>query len=501
VSHAGKKRSLWLRIPAWIAGILLALLLLAVAAAWFAMRASLPAVDGDAPLVGLGAPATIERDAEGVPVIRGESRVDVARATGYAHAQDRLFQMDLLRRTGAGELSALLGAGLLDLDRRIRLHQFRQVAQGVVAALDPESRAVLEAYAGGVNAGIASLGVRPFEYLVIGQTPEPWRAEDSILVVHAMWIDLQGLVAARDELRRDRLAAVLPEAAYRFVVSPEPAAEAPLDGSRLPQMPIPTAAEYDLRRLARGLFERLDATREKRQLSALETGERELTVGSNNWAVAGARSRGGGALLANDMHLGLNVPNIWYRARLVVEAEGLDVAGVSLPGVPLIVAGSNRHVAWGYTNSYGDFQDVIRLEPGPDANSYLTPDGPRRFELANETLSVAGGEPETLVIRKTIWGPVIHYEEDVEGREIAVAWTAHRPGATDMELLRLERAGDLDSAAAIIGGAGMPAQNVMIADDHGRIGWVLSGRLPRREGIDPSRPSGWHLEGSGWDGW
>jgi len=501
VSHAGKKRSLWLRIPAWIAGILLALLLLAVAAAWFAMRASLPAVDGDAPLVGLGAPATIERDAEGVPVIRGESRVDVARATGYAHAQDRLFQMDLLRRTGAGELSALLGAGLLDLDRRIRLHQFRQVAQGVVAALDPESRAVLEAYAGGVNAGIASLGVRPFEYLVIGQTPEPWRAEDSILVVHAMWIDLQGLVAARDELRRDRLAAVLPEAAYRFVVSPEPAAEAPLDGSRLPQMPIPTAAEYDLRRLDLGLFERLDATREKRQLSALETGERELTVGSNNWAVAGARSRGGGALLANDMHLGLNVPNIWYRARLVVEAEGLDVAGVSLPGVPLIVAGSNRHVAWGYTNSYGDFQDVIRLEPGPDANSYLTPDGPRRFELANETLSVAGGEPETLVIRKTIWGPVIHYEEDVEGREIAVAWTAHRPGATDMELLRLERAGDLDSAAAIIGGAGMPAQNVMIADDHGRIGWVLSGRLPRREGIDPSRPSGWHLEGSGWDGW
>ena len=176
MSHAGKKRSLWLRIPAWIAGILLALLLLAVAAAWFAMRASLPAVDGDAPLVGLGAPATIERDAEGVPVIRGESRVDVARATGYAHAQDRLFQMDLLRRTGAGELSALLGAGLLDLDRRIRLHQFRQVAQGVVAALDPESRAVLEAYAGGVNAGIASLGVRPFEYLVIGQTPEIGRA-------------------------------------------------------------------------------------------------------------------------------------------------------------------------------------------------------------------------------------------------------------------------------------------------------------------------------------
>lgn len=489
------------RIFAWILGSLAALLAIAIAAAWFTLRASLPAIDGDAPLAGLGAPATIERDAAGVPVIRGESRIDVARATGYAHAQDRLFQMDLLRRTGAGELAALLGAGLLDADRRIRLHQFRQVARAVIAELDPGNRALLEAYAGGVNAGMKSLRARPFEYLLLGQAPEPWRAEDSILVVHAMWIDLQGLVAARDELRRDRLAAVLPEAAFRFVVEPEPAAEAALDGSRLPQMPIPTAAEYDLRRLDRGLFERLEGERGKRLQSALEPGGHKFMVGSNNWAVAASRSRAGGALLANDMHLGLSVPNIWYRARLVVEPEGLDVTGVSLPGVPLIVAGSNRHVAWGFTNSYGDFQDVIRLEHGRDADSYLTPAGPRRFELANETLSVAGGEPETLVVRKTIWGPVIDYEDDVQGHEIAVAWTAHRPGATDMEMLRLERATDLDTAAAIIGGAGMPGQNVMIADERGRIGWVLSGRLPRRQGIDPSRPSAWHIEGSGWDGW
>jgi len=489
------------RILAWILATLATLVVVVVVAAWLTLRASLPRIEGEARLAGLGAAAVIERDAAGVPVIRGATRADVARATGYAHAQDRLFQMDLLRRTGAGELAALLGAALLDVDRRIRLHQFRQVAQAVVAGLDPDSRALLEAYAGGVNAGMKSLRARPFEYLLLGQAPEPWRAEDSILVVHAMWLDLQGLVAARDELRRDRLAAVLPEVAYRFLVSPEPAAEAALDGSRLPQMPIPTAAEYDLRKLDRGLFELLEGEREKRLLSALEPGGRKYMVGSNNWAVASSRSRGGGALLANDMHLGLNVPNIWYRARFVVEPEGLDVAGVSLPGVPLIVAGSNRHVAWGFTNSYGDFQDVVRLERGPDADSYLTPAGPRRFELAKEKLSVAGGEPETFVVRKTIWGPVIDYEDDVQGLEIAVAWTAHRPGATDMELLRLERAIDLDTAAAIIGGAGMPGQNVMIADEHGRIGWVLSGRLPRRQGIDPSRPSGWHTEGSGWDGW
>jgi penicillin G amidase len=489
------------RIVIWTLATVAAVAIIAIVAAWVMLRGSLPQLEGEATLTGLSAAATIERDAAGVPVIRGATREDVARATGFAHAQDRLFQMDLLRRTGAGELAALFGAGALDLDRRIRLHQFRQRAKAALAALDASERALLEAYAGGVNAGMDSLQTRPFEYLLLGQAPEPWRAEDCILVVHAMWIDLQGLVAARDELRRDRLAAVLPVAAYRFVVEPEPKAEAALDGSQLPQMPIPTAEEYDLRELDLELFERLEGGREKRMHSALDLGARKFMVGSNNWAVASSRSRGGGALLANDMHLGLNVPNIWYRARLVVEPDGLDVAGVSLPGVPLIVAGSNRHVAWGFTNSYGDFQDVVRLEPGPDADSYLTPAGPRRFELEHETLSVAGGERETFVVRKTIWGPVIYYEDDVEGHELAIAWTAHRPGATDMELLRLERARDLDTAAAIIGGAGMPGQNVMIADEHGRIGWVLSGRLPRRQGIDPSRPSAWHTNGAGWDGW
>ena len=489
------------RMLAWALGTLAVLALAAVAVAWLALRASLPRLDGSATLAGLGAAVAVLRDAAGVPVIRGASRADVARATGYVHAQDRLFQMDLLRRTGAGELAALLGPGLLDVDRKIRVHQFRARAREAVAALGPGDRALLEAYAAGVNAGAAALDARPFEYLLLGQMPEPWRAEDCILVVHAMWLDLQGLVAARDELRRDRLAAVLPEAAYRFMVGPDSAAEAALDGSRLPQMPIPAPAEYDLRKLDRGLFERVDSRREQRLQVALDPDGRKFMVGSNNWAVAGSRSRTGGALLANDMHLGLNVPNIWYRARLVVEREGLDVAGVSLPGVPLIVAGSNGHVAWGFTNSYGDFQDVIRLEPGPDRDTYLTPAGPRRFEVANEMLAVAGGDPETLVVRKTIWGPVLETEEDVKGHEIAVAWTAHRSGATDMELLRLERATDLDAAAAVIGGAGMPAQNVMVADAHGRIGWVLSGRLPRRQGINAQRPSAWHTDGSGWDGW
>ncbi len=477
------------RILAWILAIAAAIGVIAIAAAWLVLRASLPRVAGEAVLAGLSAPASIERDAAGVPVIRGATRADVARATGYAHAQDRLFQMDLLRRTGAGELAGLLGAGLVEADRHIRPHQFRRRARAALAALAGGERELLEAYAAGVNAALAAQGARPFEYLMLGQAPTPWRAEDSILVVHAMWIDLQGLDAA-DEQQRGRLAAVLPQAVYRLIVEPDPAWEAPIDGSRLPEVPLPQADDYDLRALDRAIFEALDAP-----ASPPSPARR----GSNNWAVAGGRARGGGALVANDMHLGLRVPNIWYRARLVVAAQGLDVTGVSLPGVPAIVAGSNGRVAWGFTNSYGDFQDLVRLEPGPDAGSYLAAGGPTAFTIDRETIEVADGEPVVLEVRRTIWGPVIG--DDGEGRDLALAWTAHRDGATDMALLGIERARNLDEAAAIIGGAGMPGQNVMIADASGRIGWVLSGRLPRRTGIDGTRPSSWHAQGTGWDGW
>ncbi|MGQ0385159.1 MAG: penicillin acylase family protein [Gammaproteobacteria bacterium] len=479
--------------------ILLTLLLLAVLAVWLALRASLPQLDGEIALAGLSAPVSVERDDHGAPVIRGTTREDVARATGFVHAQDRHFQMDLLRRSGAGELAALLGPGLLETDRRIRLHQFRKRAAAAVAALAPQDLALFEAYTAGVNAGLAGLGARPFEYFLLRQQPLAWRVEDSLLVVFAMWIDLQGL-EARHEQRRGRLAAALPEPLFRFLAEPDPSWEAPLDGTRLPEMPMPTPAEYDLRKLDRTLFEAADAKLRENRRAALDDFELEVMLGSNNWAVAGSRAADGGALLANDMHLGHNVPNIWYRVRLVVESQGIDITGVSLPGGPAIVAGSNGHVAWGFTNSYGDFQDLVVILPGPEGKaSYLSSEGPRAIERDTEIIEVAGGAPEEFEVRKTIWGPIV--ADDGESRELALAWTAHREGANDLNLLKLETARDLDEAAAIIGGAGMPAQNVLIADSQGRIGWVLSGRLPRRHGFEATRPSAWTEAGVGWDGW
>ena len=470
----------------------------ALVAVWLALRGSLPEIEGEEPLAGLGAPVAIERDAAGIPVIRGASRADVARATGFVHAQDRLFQMDLLRHAGAGELSALLGPALLEPDRGIRPHQFRQRARATLAALDPGERALLEAYAEGVNAAIAAMRARPFEYLLLHATPAPWRAEDSLLVVYAQWIDLQG-IEDMVEQRNGRLAEALPDSVVRFLTEPDPTFEATLDGSRLQAPPMPADGEYDLRALGKPLFERVVRLRQARPRVGHAVADAALALGSNNWAVGGARTADGGALLANDMHLGLRVPNTWYRARLVVAGDGLDVSGVTLPGVPAVVAGSNGHVAWGFTNSYGDFQDLVRIEPGPKPGTYLAPGGPRRFEEDTETLEVAHGESEKLVVRKSIWGPVI--AKDGSGHDLALAWTAHRDGATDMALLSMERARNLDDAASIIGGAGMPAQNVMIADSAGRIGWVLSGKLPLRQGIDPSKPSSWSAEGAGWDGW
>ncbi len=478
---------------------LLALLAVLVLAAWLALHASLPALDDTVALAGLRATVRIERDALGVPVIRGADRLDVARATGFVHAQERFFQMDLTRRAAAGELAGLLGPALLPNDRRIRLHRFRARARAALAELDGADRALLEAYAGGVNAGLARLRSRPFEYLVLRADPEPWTAADSLLTVFAMWIDLQG-TEARPEQQNDRLATALRESLYRLIVGDGSPWDAALDGSAIEAAPLPSPQDYDLRAVDPALFEAAGAaTNNAMRLTWSADGPAAL-VGSNNWALAGSRTASGRAMVANDMHLTLRIPNVWYRARLVATAEEVDASGATLPGVPAIVAGSNGHVAWGFTNSYGDYQDLVIVEPAAgQPDQYLTADGPRSFERHVETLQVAGGQPETLVVQETVWGPVIG--DDALGRPLALAWTAHRPGGMNFELVRLERARSVEQAVATASAAGMPAQNALIGDASGRIAWVIAGRIPERAGFDPSRPARWSEPATGWTGW
>ena len=334
------------------------------------LRASLPDLDGEFSVAGLSAPARIMRDQNGIPVITAANRRDLAFATGYTHAQDRFFQMDMIRRQAAGELSELVGPATVSVDKHYRFHRFRHKAQAVMAAADEGDRSVIEAYADGVNAGLASLDARPFEYFVLGAKPQPWKAEDSVLVVYAMFMQLND-ARAQKEIQRGLAHRVLPAEVYDWLYPQGTPWDAPLMGEPRAVMAIPAASVYTIRDIP-------DVA-----TPAREVGRYPLR-GSNNWAVSGALTANGRAIVSNDMHLGLNTPNIYYQAQLVVAGtDAMDVAGVTLPGAPFVIAGSNSRVAWGYTNSYGDWTDAVVLRPGSTDNTYMTPEGERPYTEIN----------------------------------------------------------------------------------------------------------------------
>jgi penicillin amidase len=470
---------------------LAALVLLAVAGLWLALRASLPIIDGRVSAHSVGERVSIERDAEGAVTVTGRTRDEVAFGLGYAHAQDRFFQMDLMRRAAAGELSALLGAATLDTDRELRLHRFRAVARASVAAAPPEQRALVEAYAAGVNAGLAGLRARPFEYLVLRASPEPWRAEDSVLATLTMFVQLQERDGHR-KIEQGLVREALPESAARFVYAAAADWDAALDGSRADPPVVPAAADYDLTRVGQLDFE--PPQRHTRSRPA---------AGSNNWAVAGARTATGAALVANDMHLGIRVPNTWYHARLRVTgpaAATADVTGVTLPGTPAVVTGSNTRVAWAFTNSYGDYEDVIRVVPDPaDAARYLSAAGPRPFTHSHERIVVKGGEPVELDVVGTEWGPVVAHDDG--GRMYALEWTAHDAAAVNLDLVRLEQVASVGEAIAVAARAGIPAQNFVTGDAAGHIAWTIAGQIPVRRGGDAAVPRASTDASVGFSGW
>jgi penicillin amidase len=473
-------------------GVAIVALALAVAlAGYLTLRASLPPLDGHRTAAGLGAEATLARDTLGVVTVSAHRPADLAYALGFAHGGDRLFQMDLLRRVSAGELAALLGPSVVATDREFRVHRLRAVARAAVERLPPADRALLEAYTAGVNAAIDAASARPFEYFLLGSRPERWRAEDSVLCVLTMFIDLQGGDGHR-KLQRGLIYAALPPAAARFVYAEATDWEAPIDGSHGTPPVVPTAAEYDL-----GALGDLDFGPPSHRARA------HGVVGSNNWALAGRRTASGAALVANDMHLGIRVPNTWYRARLTLsggESPAFDLTGVTLPGTPAVVAGSNGHVAWGFTNSYGDYQDVVVAVPDPEhADRYLTPSGSRPFTHARERIDVHGAPAVELDVTGTEWGPVVG--RDAQGRALVLEWTAHQPEALNFRMLALETADSVASALDIAAGVGIPAQNFVVGDAAGHIGWTIAGQIPRRRGGDASLPRLSTDPTVGFDGW
>jgi penicillin amidase len=494
------------------------------------LRASLPQLDGTLRVAGLSAPVAIARDALGIPTVRGSSREDVARAIGVLHAQERFFSMDLSRRRAAGELAALVGPRALAADREIRPHRFRAEARRAVAAMDPKARAVLAAYAAGVNSGLTSLRKPPFEYLLLRQDPRPWLPEDSLLVVLSMFITLQDSRGSYESTLAT-MTEVLPKPMVDLMAPDGTEWDSPIVGAAFPTPPIPGPEIYNLRARRPEKRERLQLPPPRQETSipsSLGVGSWSLSVGSwalgveagafgaandhsdsavgsNNWAISGRLTTDGAPLVANDMHLAVRVPNTWYRASLEWPDESspsgaLRLIGVTLPGAPALVAGSNTHVAWGFTNTYADWSDLILLDIDPqDPTRYRTPDGWRSFDRYDEVIEVAGGPANHLPVSWTIWGPVI--EPDFRGRPRAMRWVAHDADRLAVVSAALETARTVDDTFEAVNGLGAPGQNFVVADSQGHIGWTLYGSIPRRVGIDGRLPQSWADGSRGWSGW
>jgi len=433
------------------AGLLLFLGLTALAGYGF-LRQSLPKTAGEIRLAGLGASVEVLRDRHGVPHIYAASLEDAHFALGFVHAQDRLWQMEVNRRIGSGRLAEILGPAALDADRLMRTLGLRRVAEANLQRYDADTRRLLDAYTAGVNAFLADRPVLPPEFWLLWSAPEPWSALDSVVWTKVMALDLAG--NWRSELLRMRLSQTLPPERIQEFLPPYP-------GDAPPKI-------ADLKALYSGMEKKLAPDR------VFSTLDPDALAGSNSWVVAGARSASGKPLLANDPHLGLTAPPVWYFAHL--HAPGLDAIGGTLPGVPGILTGRNQRIAWGLTNTGADVQDL-----------YLEKlDAP--FTRIDEVIKVKGAADERLSIRISRHGPVISdvsraaIEAVPRGYALAMAWTALAEDDLTMQAaLKLPRARNWQEFLGAARELHAPPQSASYADVDGNIGFIAAGRVPLRK--------------------
>lgn len=477
-----------------IAAATAAVLLLLLGAGILYVRTSTARYSGEVTVPGLAGRVEVWRDSLAVPHIWAESEPDLFRALGYVHAQERMWQMELFRRVADGRLAEVLGPELVESDRFLRTLGMGRAAARVERRLDPAHRALLEAYVGGVNAWISDhRGALPPEFLALRFSPEPWTLRNSLSIGKLMAWDLADWAVGLDmqravDLVGPALAAELapeypawgptiipsrddPTSAVRPRAGGEPLRRL---GMRLPSVPGPAAALLEAASISRA---------------------------SNSWVVDGRRTRSGRPILANDPHLALRAPSIWMIAAL--HGGEVEVAGVTIPGVPGVVLGHTPGVAWGFTNAMVDDVDfyVETIDP-QDASRYITPEGPQPFEIRHDTIRVKGADPVAHTVRATRHGPVL---SDVDprggGRVISMRWTAAEPSNELVAILQMNRARDSDRFIRALRHFDDPHQNVIFADTSGRIGYWMVGRVPVRRTGDGLLPADGSTGAHDWTGY
>ena len=477
---------------------------------WFyrAVRASLPQRDGTLRLAGLAAPVTVTYDARGVPNIVASSLSDLLFVQGYITAQDRLWQMDMTRRFASGDLAVILGPKYLKYDREQRILGIRQVAEQAAASMDAQQRAQFEAYAAGVNAYIDQhRKTLPLEFRFLGYFPHAWTPEDSLLVGLSLTEFLNhGLY--QDKLEKEKVLAKLgPEPTADLFVNTSwrdhpPGVDSSNIENEIPQESAPDEEEPQATpRSSPGKGNLPSGGANHTGVLPLdllrEWEDRGPRPGSNNWVVSGAHTVSGKPLLSNDMHLDLEIPNVWYEAHL--SSGNFDVAGVTLPGLPYVIVGHNQRIAWGFTNLGPNVEDVY-VEKFNDKGEYLTPQGWVQPQHRQEIIRVKGEPEVTLDVVTTRHGPIITDIVPGEHRKIALKWTALEPGVVQIPFFAVDSAQNWTEFEAALSTFNAPAQNAVYADIDGHIGYQATGLIPIRAG-DASLPMPGEDDSHEWTGY
>ena len=484
-----------LRLLLWIAGVVVVIVATAI---WWYVYRPLPQLDGSLVLPGLKGEVSVERDNWGVPHIRAASVEDLAEAQGYVMAQDRLWQMDLLRRAARGQLSEVLGPATLQIDKDFRMLNFSRAVERDFGMMDPEVRRVMEAYAHGVNLYVQQHVTRlPIEFTLLNYKPQPWQPTDTLVIGCYMYRTLTD--TREEEIGRAIVTEKVGPELAKDLYSPEASMDHFVVGDastgKDPHTAVHSDRDEDDDEMDPSDVQKTHREVPSRPTIAGETGlasafaeevknwlgesQREIrrSLGSNNWVVSGEHTATGKPLLANDMHLDLTLPPIWYEVHLT--APGWNVKGFALPGAPMVVVGHNDRIAWGFTNNGADVLDLY-IETFNPANSdeYRVNGAWKKAAVYDEVIKVKGAPDEHLKLVVTRHGPVVRQDGD---KSYAMRWTVLEPGALCNFFNWLGKAQNWGEFRETMKGIWGPGQNVVYADVDGNIGYVLGAHVPVRK--------------------